>query len=143
MLKKHVSNSVLKDWLANPKKPKPGYKGDLRITLPTPLIKDYAEASAGHSGFGAGARPVGISLSKTFIKENFGTPKNAIKHYYSSVSGLRELLALSRCDFDHKKLNSMKKAKPRASIKIPTKLPNIDVKVTRPKTNEILIKISF
>ena len=81
MLKKRVSNSILKEWLANPKKPKSGYKGDLRITLPAGLLRDYAEASAGDSG-GPNARPVGISLPKTFIIDNFGNQTNAIKYYY-------------------------------------------------------------
>jgi hypothetical protein len=149
MLKKRVSNSILKEWLANPKKPKSGYKGDLRITLPAGLLRDYAEASAGDSG-GPNARPVGISLPKTFIIDNFGNQKNAIKYYYGrGTSGLRDLLALSRCDFDHNKLEIRNRARQK-DLKLKTKAklsiqePTLKtIKVIIPKSMKNKVKITF
>lgn len=120
-----------------------GKKGDLIFTFPQSICWDWADSSAGDSG-GDNPRPIGINLTPTWIKDNFGgSQKKTVAYFMKSDDNLEELIRMSRRNYGKAEIQARMKRKARASIKIPSKLPNIDVKVTRPKSNEILIKISF
>jgi hypothetical protein len=60
------------------------------VTLPADLL-DYANAAAGHSGFGSGARPVGIR--KTV--DNSG---RVISQIFESVESLTKFINSSECN---------------------------------------------
>ena len=60
------------------------------VTLPQELL-GFANAAAGHSGFGAGARPVGI-------RRNCVNSKETIKEIFSSVDSLAEFIMSSECN---------------------------------------------
>lgn len=62
----------------------------LTIVLPSSLL-DYANASAGHSGFGAGARPVGIRCS-------VDDAKGTITKVFSSPEVLASFINSSECN---------------------------------------------
>jgi len=60
------------------------------ITLPTDLI-DFSNAAAGHSGFGAGARPVGI-------RKTVDNAEIFVSRVFSTVDHLADFLNSSECD---------------------------------------------
>jgi hypothetical protein len=60
------------------------------VTLPGDLL-DYANAAAGHSGFGAGARPVGI-------RKTFDNSATAIKKIFESTESLARFINSSECN---------------------------------------------
>ena len=62
----------------------------ITITLPANLL-DFANAAAGHSGFGSGARPIGIRLSNV-------NPKVFRDKVFSSVESTANFLNSSACD---------------------------------------------
>lgn len=62
----------------------------LTVTLPSTLL-EYANASAGHSGFGSGARPVGIRRSVTNARQ-------ARDDIFSSVEALEKFILSSECN---------------------------------------------
>lgn len=62
----------------------------LTIVLPSSLL-DYANASAGHSGFGAGARPVGI-------RRSVDNSKGTITNVFSSHEALASFISSSECN---------------------------------------------
>jgi hypothetical protein len=67
-------------------------KGDtVTVVLPAALL-DYANAAAGHSGFGAGARPVGIR------RKIRGTAEDAIADIFSSPESLAAFIESSECN---------------------------------------------
>ena len=60
------------------------------VVLPKELL-DWANRGAGHSGFAASARPVGI-------RKNFNDAKAALKDIFSSVESLERFIKTSECD---------------------------------------------
>lgn len=66
------------------------YKGCVKVVLPKSLL-EYSNASAGHSGFGAGARPVGIAR-----KSSNGFAE--IKKIFESVESLTAFILSSECN---------------------------------------------
>jgi hypothetical protein len=62
----------------------------LTVTLPDYLL-DFANASAGHSGFGSGARAVGIRKSTT-------DSRKARNDAFSSVEALAKFIQSSECN---------------------------------------------
>jgi len=82
------------------------------VVLPTELL-DFANKGAGHSGFGAGARPVGI-------RRVVDDAKSFLKNIFSSTSALEQFILSSECDA-HEYIASVKmrhalKAKQSTSI---------------------------
>lgn len=69
------------------------------VTLPSELL-DYANAAAGHSGFGAGARPVGIRRtvdnSGKVISAIFQSPDSLAKFINSSECNAAEYIETVR-----------------------------------------------
>jgi len=62
------------------------------VVLPKELL-DYANRGAGHSGFGAGARPVGI-------RRVVGNAASYLKEIFSSKENLKRFIESSECDAD-------------------------------------------
>ena len=62
------------------------------VVLPKELL-DYANRGAGHSGFGAGARPVGI-------RRVVGNAHSYLKEIFSSKENLKRFIESSECDAD-------------------------------------------
>ena len=62
------------------------------VVLPKELL-DYANRGAGHSGFGAGARPVGI-------RRVVNNATSYLKSIFSSVEALTTFIESSECDAD-------------------------------------------
>jgi hypothetical protein len=60
------------------------------VVLPKELL-DWANRGAGHSGFAANARPVGI-------RKNVNDAKSALTKIFSSVDNLVEFIKSSECD---------------------------------------------
>lgn len=60
------------------------------VVLPKELL-DYANRSSGHSGFGAGARPVGI-------RKVVSDAKSSLSEIFSSVESLKSFILSSECD---------------------------------------------
>lgn len=60
------------------------------VVLPKELL-DWANRGAGHSGFAANARPVGI-------RKNVSDAKSALTKIFSSVDSLVEFIKSSECD---------------------------------------------
>lgn len=60
------------------------------VVLPKELL-EWANRGAGHSGFAANARPVGI-------RKNFSDAKTALTKIFSSVDNLVEFIKSSECD---------------------------------------------
>ena len=60
------------------------------VVLPKELL-EWANRSAGHSGFAANARPVGI-------RKNFNDARAALRDIFSSVDNLVKFIKSSECD---------------------------------------------
>ena len=60
------------------------------VVLPKELL-DYANKLAGHSGFGAGARPIGI-------RRAVADPVNYLKKVFESIDTLTAFIESSECD---------------------------------------------
>lgn len=60
------------------------------VVLPKELL-EWANRGAGHSGFAANARPVGI-------RKNYSDAKSALKDIFSSVDNLVRFIKSSECD---------------------------------------------
>lgn len=70
------------------------------IVLPQELL-EFAEAGAGHSGFGAGARPVGIRRTSV-------NAKNEVTSIFSSVESLAKFILTSKKNADNDALSARK-----------------------------------
>jgi hypothetical protein len=62
----------------------------ITVVLPKALL-EFSNAAAGHSGFGAGARPVGIRKS---VRDS----NTALAELFQSPDSLREFILSSECD---------------------------------------------
>ena len=62
----------------------------ITVVLPKALL-DYANAAAGHSGFGAGARPVGI-------RRSVDNARAALADIFASVESLTQFILSSECN---------------------------------------------
>lgn len=91
--RKHYEEAVLK----RPSLYTAGKTG-INIVLPNGLL-NYAEAAAGHSGYGAGARPVGI-------RRDVKDARAELARIFSSDEELARFILSSACDFDHEGLKN-------------------------------------
>ena len=62
----------------------------ITVVLPKDLL-DYSNASAGHSGFGSGARPVGI-------RRKVRNSQQALAEIFADVNSLSKFIEESECD---------------------------------------------
>lgn len=62
----------------------------ITVVLPKELL-DYSNASSGHSGFGAGARPVGI-------RRSVSDSRRALADIFATVDSLAKFILSSECD---------------------------------------------
>jgi len=62
----------------------------ITVVLPKNLL-DYSNASAGHSGFGSGARPVGI-------RRKVRNSEQALAQIFADVNSLAKFISESECD---------------------------------------------
>jgi len=82
---KHYTESIKKN-------PDLYRNGDQLITVVLPKdLLDYSNASAGHSGFGSGARPVGI-------RRKVRNAEQALAQIFASVDSLSKFIEESECD---------------------------------------------
>lgn len=82
---KHYTESIKKN-------PDLYRNGDQLITVVLPKdLLDYSNASAGHSGFGSGARPVGI-------RRKVRNAEQALAAIFASVDSLSKFIEESECD---------------------------------------------
>lgn len=82
---KHYTESVKK----NPDLYRNG-QDMITVVLPKDLL-DYSNASAGHSGFGSGARPVGI-------RRKVRNAEQALASIFADVNSLAKFIEESECD---------------------------------------------
>jgi hypothetical protein len=82
---RHYTESILK----NPDLYRNG-TDMITVVLPKDLL-DYSNASAGHSGFGSGARPVGI-------RRKVRNAEQALAQIFADVGSLAKFIEESECD---------------------------------------------
>ena len=109
------------------------YKNDktqITVVLPASML-EYANAAAGHSGFGAGARPVGI-------RREVEDSNQALNDIFSSVDSLRSFIESSECDYKNVSIssNSVIKRSSKSYKVSPVKGVNSTLSLNRTKVDE-------
>lgn len=80
----------------------------LTIVLPVELL-DFANRAAGHSGFNAGSRAVGI-------RRVVSNAQSAIRQIFGSVESLVEFIETSECDYEGREVQTVIQSSPEESF---------------------------